>query len=135
MIKDRPMHILSVYETGTNNASLKDEENIKRHYALMNSLKEQGVDYQELRSSYQGVPERSLAFHGDHHLPMVRKLAQQYNQDSFLSVRPDKTAKLQYTADGREEDLGKWTQVSEAEAKRSKGYSHDQKTNTYWVAK
>lgn len=133
MIKDQPLHIFSVYETGTNNKQLDEASNIKRHYALMNALREQGVPFQETHGAYEGIPERGLAFHGDHHLPMIRRLADQFNQDSVLSVDREGNAKLRYR-DGKEVELGRWTEISPQQAKNVTAYTFDPKTKKYWAA-
>lgn len=134
MLKDKPIHFVSVYESGTGNENLTNAENIKRHYSLMNSLKEQGVPFQEVHGAYQGKPERSLVFHGDHNLPLINRLAEKFNQDSILSVGLDGDAILRYK-DGRTENIGKWMEISPQEAKKAVAYTFDPKTGKYWAAR
>ncbi len=133
VIKDKPMHIVSVYETGTGNDTKTDVENIKRHYAMMMQLNDQKIPFRELYGSYKGKPERSLAFTGDRYKPLVDKIASQYNQDSTISIHPNGEAHLH--RGGEKQHIGKWQEVSHMDATSADGYSYDPKTKKYWIAK
>jgi len=127
------MHIVSVYQTGTSNDVKTDIENIKRHYAMMQQLKDQKVPFKELYSSYQGKPERSLAFEGDHHKPLVDKIASQFNQESTLSIHPNGDTHLHYG--DKSDHIGKWQEVSKEDAIANQSYSFDPSSKKYWIAK
>jgi len=133
MIKDKPLHIVSVYQTGTSNDTKTDVDNIKRHYSMMEELKNKGVPFKELYGKYKGKPERSLVFEGDNHKKMVDKIAHTYNQESTLSIHPNGDTHVDY---GHSKDhIGTWTQIDQHEIDSVDGYSYDPSTKTYWTAK
>lgn len=133
MIKDQPVHIVSVYQTGTSNDVKSDVDNIKRHYAMMQQLRDQKIPFRELYSSYKGKPERALAFEGDHHKPLVDKIASQYNQETTLSIHPNGDTHLHYG--DQSNHIGKWQEVSKEDAIANQSYSFDPGSQKYWIAK
>jgi len=86
-----------------------------------------------LQGSYNGVPELSFSCHRKDFEDYVVRYGWVVNQTCVLVVREDNTAYLEYPSSTME--LGIFTNVSEAEAKMSTGWTYNPEDRTWWTTR
>ena len=106
-------------------ADLPIEMNVERHARLCRDLESVHKPYLNVVGSYVGKAEQSVA------IPMVETnfyrhwvaYAARLGQESILIRHADGSCYLVYCADGREEYIGQWREVSETQANDSMAWS------------
>ena len=85
-----------------------EDRNTSRHASLAVALVKFGLEFEECKGEYRGVPERSYIVNapGGESLAKVKQLARRYEQESLL-LTADSVASLWFTEAGKSEVFGK----------------------------
>lgn len=117
--------IFSVFKNTTSEAT-----NHSIHSKVAAFLMAADIDFTEVNGVYKGHSELSFVVsHSERRL--VEILVEKFSQESFLLIRGNGYTYLEY-ADGSSDRLGKWSEVSEAQAKEQDAYT--EVDGTYYVA-
>lgn len=101
---------------------------------LVKMLGRAGLSFTSATGCYNGVLEESVAvcITGQVQVDWLIGVAASFGQESILIRFTDGSCYLHFPANGAQEYIGQWTQISEGKAKRSLAYS--KKGNTYYAA-
>ena len=98
--------------------------NTKETFRLYECLKSNGVSFEVAKGHYKGSNEISFVCSGlnEEQVHQVAYIAMQsYKQESVLVI-DNEQCELRY-ANGRSENIGKWTEVSKDMVKRFEGFT------------
>ncbi len=99
------------------------------------TLRALGFEFKPVTGVYKTVTEDSyvVLLKQTDDLKKLMDLAAQHEQESILFLDERRNAKLVYLKDNSTEPLGRFTKVSEVEAKQHDNYTKDD--NSYYVCK
>jgi enoyl-[acyl-carrier-protein] reductase (NADH) len=107
-------------------ASLSEESNRNRTALMAGALSNRGIEWQRVDGAYEGHREASFlvfTYEGSDTADQIEKLAQHYQQESILYVDAQRLAYLLMVREGRTIELGKFKELTWAEAERASNYT------------